>query len=83
MALDPDVKFAYDAWKAGTWTAFDVCESIARQWGDRHVDDADHSGENINAHDPADVAVFCEAAAAVVAQGLKWAAQLAALKALL
>lgn len=79
MAMDVDVRFARDAWKSGTWTCFDVCESIERQWADRHVNDADGDKSNYNAHSPEDVAVFCEAAAACAVEVAKWIGKGAAL----
>lgn len=83
MTMDIDVQFARDEWKAGRWTPFDVCESIARQWADKHVNDADGSGEDINAHSAEDVGVFAEAAAACAVEVAKWVGQAAALLAVL
>lgn len=79
MAMDIDVRIARERWQAGEWTAFDVCRSIALQWSDQHVEDADHDGSNVNAHSAADVAVFVEAAAACAVDLAKWIALAAAI----
>jgi len=70
--MDPDVKLAQEKWDAGEWTCWDVCRSIALQWGDQHVNDADGDGSNYNAHSAADIAVFAKAALACSKEVMQW-----------
>lgn len=78
MPMDLDVQIARDKWYRGEWSCWDVCRSIELQWADRHINDADGDGSNVNAHAPEDVAVFLEAAAACAGEIAKWATVIAA-----